>query len=215
MAAVSSPTPRTLAALMGEPITSGLRIGLLGGSFNPAHEGHAHISQEALVRLGLDQVWWLVSPQNPLKSAAEMADMGARTSAASKMAQHPRFRVCNLETHLGTTFTADTLRALTKMAPDVRFVWLMGADNLIQLPKWRNWEDIMHSVPVAVFARPGYTSAAALSPAARKFERARLPEAAGRILPYCDAPAWILFHSSLHPQSASAIRANGKWPLKS
>ncbi len=215
MAALSTPTPRTLAALMGEPITKGLRVGLLGGSFNPAHEGHAHISQEALVRLDLDQVWWLVSPQNPLKRSDDMADQGARSDIAQKMAQHPKFRVCNLEQHLGTRFTADTLCALTQLAPDVHFVWLMGADNLIQLPEWQNWEEIMYAMPVAVFARPGYTTKAAMGRVAQRFAKSRLPESAGALLPGSDAPAWIIFRSPLHPQSASAIRASGKWPLKS
>ena len=131
-----------------------LKIGLLGGSFNPAHDGHLAMSLYALKRLGLDQIWWLVSPQNPLKSAAEMIPLARRMEQSMRLAAHPRLIVTSIESALGTRYTADTLRVLKKRFPRTRFVWLMGADNLRQIPCWKDWQDIFHAVPVAVFRRP-------------------------------------------------------------
>ncbi len=182
-------------------------VGLLGGSFNPAHDGHRHIAEAALARLGLDEVWLLVSPQNPLKDAAGMAPLAQRMETATLIAEHPRIRVTDLETTLGTTYTAETLRHLRRLYPRLTFVWLMGADNLIQLPAWKNWSEIFNTVGVAVFARPTYSIRALTGVAARRFSRYRLPERHARRVPGTDPPAWVFIHTKLHPASASAIRA--------
>jgi len=183
------------------------RIGLLGGSFNPAHEGHRDISLAAYAYLDLDEVWWLVSPQNPLKPADGMASFAERMASARAMAHHPRIRVTDIETRLGTRFTADTLRKLTRLFPHVRFVWLMGADNLAQIASWRDWTRIFHLTPIAVFDRPTYTIKALTSLAARRFRRSRRREAALKTLAATPAPAWVFVHHRLNPISATAIRA--------
>lgn len=182
-------------------------VGLLGGSFNPAHEGHRHISLEALKRLGLDEVWWMVSPQNPLKSAEEMASFDNRLARAEVVADHPRIHVTGIETLLGTTYTADTLNALKRRFPDICFVWLMGADNLIQIPKWRDWNRIFMEVPIAIFARSSYDSRALFGLAARRYARARVPQNRARTLAGLKPPAWVFLAIRRHPASATAIRA--------
>lgn len=191
----------------------GRRVGLLGGSFNPAHRGHLHISREALRLLGLDAVWWLVSPGNPLKPAAGMASLPARlASARAVAARTPRIHATAIEAALDTRFTADTLRALLRLAPRRRFIWLMGADNLAQFHRWRRWRAIARSVPIAVFARAGYHHAARIAPAMgwlRRFER---PPARARDWPQWSTPAIILLPTRLDPSSATAIRAaNPDW----
>ena len=133
------------------------RIGLLGGSFNPAHRGHLNISLTALDSLDPDEAWWLVSPQNPLKPVAGMPRMKERAAAARNLARDPRITVSTIEAQLGTSFTADTLCALHQRFSAMRFVWLMGADNLSQIPRWRHWRGIFENTPVAVFARPSYS----------------------------------------------------------
>src|SRR5262245_56812496 len=138
----------------------GARIGLLGGSFNPTHEAHRHISVIALRRLKLDAVWWLVSPQNPLKSASDLAPMERRVERARDVADRPNIFVTTVETALGTQFTIDTIDALKRSFPKAHFVWLMGADNLADFHRWRRWEDIAALVPMAVIARPGFTTRA-------------------------------------------------------
>src|SRR5437016_718615 len=137
------------------PVAAGLHIGLLGGSFNPAHEGHSHASELALKQLGLDYVWWLVSPQNPLKATGSMASFEERLEGAKNFNRHPRVIVTGIESQLGTRFTIDTLEALKRRFALLRFVWLMGSDNLLQIPRWRGWQQIFESVPVAIIARPG------------------------------------------------------------
>jgi len=196
---------------MGKTLTPGLRVGLLGGSFNPAHAGHLHISAEALTRLELDEVWWLVSPQNPLKSPAGMAPLDKRLEKAREVAKHPAIRVTDLETQLGTSFTADTLSELKAMGPDLNFVWIMGADNFAQLPEWRNWTQIMENVPIAVMARPEFEDAALTGQAAKKFKESRIlaadaPDLAGHM-----TPAWVFLPIPLHPASATQIRKDGQW----
>jgi nicotinate-nucleotide adenylyltransferase len=183
------------------------RIGLLGGSFNPAHEGHRDISLAALAYLDLDEVWWVVSPQNPLKSAQGMASFAERMASAKAMADHPRIRVTDIERKLGTRFTADTLRKLVTRFPSCRFVWLMGADNLAQISSWRDWTRIFHLTPIAVFDRPTYTIKALSSLAARRFRRSRRREAALKTLAATPAPAWVFVHHRLNPISATQIRA--------
>ncbi|MCK6450695.1 MAG: nicotinate-nucleotide adenylyltransferase [Alphaproteobacteria bacterium] len=183
------------------------RVGLLGGSFNPAHEGHRDISLAALGRLGLDQIWWLVSPQNPLKPVAGMATFAERLGGAACVAHHPRIRATDIEAALGTRYTADTLRRLTRAFPRTRFVWLMGADNLAQIAQWAEWKEIFHTVSIAVFARPTYCFGALAGRAARRFARRRLPAAAAGLLARNAPPAWVFLFTRLNPISASAIRA--------
>ncbi len=183
------------------------RIGLLGGSFNPAHGGHLHISLLALRRLDLDEVWWLVSPQNPLKPVKGMAPFAKRLAGAVARAQgHPRIVVSAVEASLGTLYTADTVAALERRFPRTRFVWLMGADNLAQLPRWKRWVELMERVPVAVFDRPQTSLRALAGKAAQRFAHARIPGDAARDLPEMDPPAWTFFHTRLDPRSATEIR---------
>lgn len=184
-----------------------LRVGLLGGSFNPAHEGHLHISLAALRSLGLDRVWWLVSPQNPLKPAKGMAPHAERLAAARSMARHPRIVVTGIESRLNTRYTADTLVRLARRYPRIRFVWLMGADNLIQIPRWRGWTRIFHSVPVAVLARPTYSRPALSGAAAHRFAWARVSGRRAHLLADLPPPAWTFLFIRRHPASATAIRA--------
>ncbi|MGF1594197.1 MAG: nicotinate-nucleotide adenylyltransferase [Kiloniellaceae bacterium] len=200
-------TPAALgAALGGQVPPPGQRVGLLGGSFNPAHDGHREITEAALQRLDIDRVWWLVSPQNPLKSAADMAPLAARMDSARRMANDRRIVVTAVESELGSTYTADTLRALTHLLPRVRFVWLMGADNLIQVHQWQDWPQIFNTLPVAVFDRPSYSLRALSGQAARAFARHRLKERSARHLAEARPPAWVFIRSRLNPQSATAIR---------
>lgn len=184
------------------------RIGLLGGSFNPAHAGHRHISLEALRRLRLDEVWWLVSPQNPLKPQEGMASLEERLTEAKRVAAHPRIRPSAIERDLGTRYTADTLAAIREGFPDCRFVWLMGADNLLQIPLWRRWTSIFYTVPVAVFARPTYSLRALSGTAARRFARFRVKGTGAGALADSIPPAWAFFAIPPHPESATRIRAS-------
>jgi nicotinate-nucleotide adenylyltransferase len=181
-------------------------VGLLGGSFNPAHAGHRHITLRALRRLGLDEVWWLVSPQNPLKPVEGMALLSERLAGAEAMADDPRIRVTAIESHLGTRYTADTLSALTRRFPKTRFVWLMGADNLQQIPKWNRWRRIFRAVGVAVFDRSPYSYKALSGKAARRFRRFRLPQGRATLLARMAPPAWVFLHMRRHSASATAIR---------
>jgi nicotinate-nucleotide adenylyltransferase len=190
---------------LGSPI--GLRIGLLGGSFNPAHAAHREISLTALHRLKLDQVWWLVSPQNPLKSPRGMAPLDHRLQQAETMAAHPRIRVTAIETTLGTRYTADTLSTLRRHYPQVRFVWLMGADNLAQFHRWQDWRTIIRTLPIAVLDRPGFNLTALRGPAGQMLSRHRLPRYAASALAGRAPPAFLLLKSKLNPLSATAIRA--------
>jgi len=189
---------------------AGQRIGLLGGSFDPPHAGHVHISKWALKAFGLDRVWWLVSPGNPLKPD-QPADLKRRMAAARAIMRHPRVTVTDLEARLGTRYTAATLAALRARWPGVRFVWLMGADNLATFHRWDRWTRIMEMVPVGVLARPGQQLRAGLSPAARRFARWRLPPSEARALPFREPPAWSLVSGRMLDLSSSELRALGKW----
>ena len=193
----------------GFPIaTRGMTIGLLGGSFDPAHEGHVHITREALKRMGLDQVWWLVTPGNPLK-ARQPAPMADRIARAKAVMQHPRVKITALEAQLGTRATADTIDRLRKLYPGVTFVWLMGADNLVQFHRWERWRDILRSVGVGVLARPGAGVAARMSVAARAFRVDRV--ARGETLRGHKPPVWAFVNLPMNDASSSEIRALGGW----
>jgi nicotinate (nicotinamide) nucleotide adenylyltransferase/ribosome silencing factor RsfS/YbeB/iojap len=186
----------------------------LGGSFNPAHGGHLHISRLALARLGVDEVWWLVSPQNPLKSSQGMALLADRLAGARHVAAADRrIRVTDIEARLGSRYTVDTLRRLRRRYPRLAFVWLMGSDILAQLPRWRGWAEIFRLVPIAVFDRPSYSLRALSGPAARRFARHRLPEAAARALAGAPPPAWAFFHTRLDVRSATEIRSRRQLAL--
>ena len=183
------------------------RIGLFGGSFNPAHDGHRHVSLTALKALGLDEVWWLVSPQNPLKPEVGMAPFVERLAQAKEIARHPRLRVTDIEHRLGTRYTADTLDALVARYPRYQFVWIMGADNLLDIARWHRWADIFGSVPVAIFDRWPYARYARTSKPAIRFARHQLPTGAERRLVGSKPPAWVFLHCRLHPASATELRA--------
>jgi nicotinate-nucleotide adenylyltransferase len=182
----------------------------LGGSFNPAHGGHLHLSRLALGGLALDEVWWLVSPQNPLKPITGMAPFADRLEQARRLAAgHRRILVSDLENRLGgSTYTADTLRVLRNRFPRLRFVWLMGADNLVQLRRWERWSEIFRTVPIAVFDRPSYSLKALAGLPAKRFARQRVPISAARRLAELPPPAWVFFHTRLDPRSATRMRSD-------
>ncbi len=189
----------------------GQTIGLLGGSFDPPHAGHVHITREALKRFGLDRVWWLVSPGNPLKARGP-ATLGARMEAARAIMDHPRVEISDFEAQIGSRYTAQTLRALRALRPGLRFVWLMGADNLLQFDQWRDWQEIMQTVPVGVLARPGARTGARSSKAARVYAHARLPGRHSQLLARCDPPAWCFVNVPMLNISSTRLRAEGLWP---
>jgi nicotinate-nucleotide adenylyltransferase len=181
-------------------------IGLLGGSFNPAHDGHLAISREAVRRLGLDRVWWLVSPQNPLKPTAGMASFADRLASARALATQDRRIVCSdLEQRLATRYTVDTLRWLRQRSRD-RLVWLIGADNLLQLPQWRHWVRLLALVPIAVFDREPYSYPAAAGRVARAYAQRRLRQRDAPALAARRPPAWVYLRLRRHQESGTAIR---------
>lgn len=198
------PTPNILRG--GLPLRPGLKVGLLGGSFNPAHEGHLHISLLALERLGLDEVWWLVSPQNPLKSTLGMAPLDQRLNSARELATDLRIRVLDLETKLGTRYTVETTACIKSLFPQAMFVWLMGADNLTQMPRWRRWTALFATLPIAILGRPTYSLGALAGVAARRYRRYRLRPSEIRGLAERLPPAWAFIPGPLHRGSATAIR---------
>ncbi len=189
---------------------AGQVIGLLGGSFDPAHGGHAHISREAMKRFGLDAVWWLVSPGNPLKEQGPAA-MERRLARAREVSMHPRIVVSDIEARIGTRYTAQTIAGLQGLYPGVRFVWLMGADNLVQFDQWQDWQAIMARVPVGVLARPGQRIAARSSKTARVFRGARLSARAAHVLGRGSAPLWCFLNVPMVDHSSTRIRARGDW----
>jgi nicotinate-nucleotide adenylyltransferase len=182
-----------------------LRIGLLGGSFNPAHAGHLAISLEALKRLELDRVLWLVSPQNPLKPKDDTADLEQRLAAAGVVADHPRVVVTDLERRIGTRYTVDTLDWLTRRSRS-RFVWLIGADNMAQLPRWRRWRRLVRTVPIAVFDREPYSYVALAGRMASAYAGQRLCERRAAALAECPPPAWVYLRLRRHQASSTALR---------
>ena len=190
----------------------GMCIGLLGGSFDPAHDGHAYITREALKRLGLNEVWWLVSPGNPLKSRGP-APLADRMKRACGVMAHPRVRITDLEARMGTRYTYQTVSGLMARYPSVRFVWLMGADNLVDFHRWDNWRGIMGALPVAVLARPGQRISARMSLAARQFRPYRLKAREAQGLAFTAPPAWVFLNVPMNEMSSSLIRASGAWSL--
>ncbi len=185
-------------------------VGLFGGSFDPPHQGHVHVTLEAMKAFGLDRVWWLVSPGNPLKQRGP-APLARRMAAARDVMQHPHVEVTDIEALTGTRATADTLAALQRLYPEVRFVWLMGADNLAQFHQWKDWRRIMDSIPVGVIARPGDRISARMSPAARVYRRYRIDSNARHLLGQAEAPAWCFVNVPMVNVSSTEIRTRGGW----
>lgn len=191
-------------------LRAGMTVGLLGGSFDPAHAGHVHLTHVALTRFALDRVIWLVSPANPLKSRGP-APLDKRMAEARNLMQDSRVQISDFEAQIGTRFTAETIDALQAAYPGVRFVWLMGADNLQQFDRWERWEDILNAVPLGILARPGFRQAGLHSRMARQYRHQRLPAAASQLLAQETAPKWCFVNMPMMPVSSSEIRAKGDW----
>ncbi len=196
------------AQRMGLTFKAGAKVGLYGGSFNPAHDGHAHVARTALRRLDLDRVVWLVSPQNPLKANQAAAPLADRLRGVRRFARGRSMVVSNAEEQLGTRYSIDTIRALKSRFPRVRFVWIMGADSLTSFHRWRGWIDILREIPVAVVARPGDTIRSRFSPAARRFPRGRVPDRAASTLVDRQPPAWVYLTAPLNAASSTALRSS-------
>jgi nicotinate-nucleotide adenylyltransferase len=203
------PQSASLAFVRPPAFGPGQSIGLLGGSFNPPHAGHRLVSELALKRLGLDRVWWLATPGNPLKSHAELAALRTRLEASRRLAQNPRISVSGVEAEIGSRFTYDTLRWLKTHAPRARFVWIMGADNLVQFHRWRHWREIAALVPILVVDRPGSTLRATSSRAAQALARWRRPESDARRLASLRPPALLFLHGPRSELSSTRLRQNG------
>lgn len=187
----------------------GLRIGLLGGSFNPAHEGHLHVAETAMQTIGLDWVWWIVARGNPLKQ--EHGDFDERFESARAVTQHrPRMRVSDWERAAGISYTVDLIASVQQRAPSAKFVWLMGGDSLASFHKWKDWQAVASSLPVAVVARPGTQQAGLQSPFAQRFKSRRLPSSRLKQLPQSTAPAWGYLQAPLNFQSSTALRNQHK-----
>lgn len=184
----------------------GMRIGLYGGSFNPAHAGHRHVSRMALRRLGLDRVWWIVTPGNPLKDTGELATTSARVAEAKLVARDPRIDVTSFEEEIEARYTVDTLAYLKRRYPGVRFVWIMGADNLAGFHRWRGWRRIARMMPMAVIDRPGWTLKATRSRSATALSAARIGEADASALPGLEPPAWVFLHGPRSYLSSTQLR---------
>jgi nicotinate-nucleotide adenylyltransferase len=195
--------------------TNGMRIGLLGGSFNPPHDAHRAISLFAIKRLKLDRVWWLVTPGNPLKDHGGLRDLDQRAEAARQTADDPRIDVSCLESVIGTRYTVDTISYLRRRASGLRFVWIMGADNLAQFHRWQNWRRIASEVPIAVIDRPPQSFRALAAPAAQALARYRLPENQAGRLADRRAPAWVFLTGMKLSLSSTGLRnPDGSWRTK-
>ena len=184
-----------------------MRIGVFGGTFDPPHEAHRAACLIAMHRLNLDRVWWLVTPGNPLKDTRGLAPLRERIDAARELANHPRIDVTGLEADIGARYTHDTVRYLLARCPGVRFVWIMGADNLRSFHRWQKWQAIAAMLPIAVVDRLGPSLYATAGPAGQAFARFRIPEAAARTLPCRLPPAWVYLHGLKSPLSSTALRA--------
>lgn len=200
---------------MGKETGIGRKTGLLGGSFNPAHGGHRRISEFAIEALGLDEVWWLVSPGNPLKPEEGMAPLAARLRSAQEQSRRAPITATAIEQELGTRYTVDTLAALQRRYPKREFIWLMGSDNLAQFHRWKNWRDIARTMPIAVIARPGYDAGAMASPAMAWLRRYCVPAASFKQRGRWSAPALVLLRFDPDQRSATALRhADPDWALQ-
>ncbi|MGA7327243.1 MAG: nicotinate-nucleotide adenylyltransferase [Rhodomicrobium sp.] len=189
------------------PALPGMRIGLLGGSFNPPHAAHRLISLVALKRLRLDQLWWMVTPGNPLKDLSELAPLAERLALSRRVANHPKIKITAFEAGIGTAYTAAALRFIHRRFPGVHFVWVMGTDNLAGFHRWNEWEAIFELMPIAVVDRPGWRYRALSSPAAAHYAKYRLPEALAAALPITAPPAWSYLSGPLSRISSTALRA--------
>jgi nicotinate-nucleotide adenylyltransferase len=193
------------------PHAPGLSVGLFGGSFNPAHAGHRSASLLAMHRLGLDRVWWLVSPGNPLKDTSGLAPLDARIAVAAKIARHPKIAVTGIEALIGTRYTYETIAYLKRRCPGVRFVWIMGGDNLATFHQWKRWRDIAALVPIAIIDRPGSTLKPLRAPAGVALAPYRRDESDARLLARAKPPAFVFLHGPRSKLSSTALReANGK-----
>lgn len=193
-------------------VERGMVVGLFGGSFNPPHQGHVLVAEIALRRLGLDQLWWLVTPGNPLKSRSDLAPLTERLDACEQLAADPRIKVTAFERTLGTSYTARTLEFIRVRNPHVHFIWIMGADNLAGFHRWQRWQKIASTFPIAVIDRPGSTLAYLSSKMARTFDYARVDEEDAGILWQKKAPAWTFIHGPRSALSSSALRAKAGKP---
>ena len=187
----------------------GMRVGLFGGTFNPPHDGHRLASLIALRRLGLDRIWWLVTPGNPLKETAGLPSLAVRMAACRRIARHPRIDVSGLEAEIGTRYTYETIAYLRQRCPDTAFVWIMGADNLAGFHRWQRWRDIARLVPIAVIDRPRSTLKASHSRAAIALSRHRLDESDGLLLAGAAPPAFMFLHGPRSDLSSTVLRGNG------
>ena len=193
--------------LTGLPASApGMRIGLFGGSFNPAHHGHCLVTVEVMKRLGLDQVWWLVSPGNPLKDNSGLPPLAARIAQARALIHQPGVHVTGFEAAYGFRYTFDTLSHLKTRLPGRRLIWMMGADNLASFHQWEHWRDIAELMPIAVYVRPGNTRRAMHSPAAQALREYRLDQSDAKLLPFMEAPAWVYLNGIMSGLSSTAIR---------
>ncbi|MFN4141151.1 nicotinate-nucleotide adenylyltransferase [Aestuariivirga sp.] len=197
------------------PFGDGQRIGLFGGSFNPAHYGHYMVALYALKKLRLDWVWWLVSPQNPLKDPSETGDYAARLAHTRLAARHPRFVVTDIEREIGSRTTAETLRGLAPLMARGHFVWIMGADSFADLHRWHDWLEIAEALPLAVLARPGYSLRALGGPAATRFAEQQVPTHLAGRLALMKPPAWCFIPMPLRPESSTAIRRRARKAVES
>ena len=196
-------------------VFSGARIGIMGGTFNPPHAGHAIVAETALKRLGLDQVWWVVTPGNPLKSTNGLEPQSVRLAASRLIARGPRMMITGFEASLGTSYTAATLAFLKRRYPGVRFVWVMGADNLASIHRWQDWQTIFDTMPIAVVDRPGWRLKALASLPAQRYGAARIPERRSGLLVSLGAPAWTFLTSRLSPLSSTQLRSETRQVSKS
>jgi len=187
-------------------IAPGMRVGLYGGSFNPAHAGHHHVSLMALRRLRLDRIWWIVTPGNPLKDLGELAPMALRVAEARQVARHPRIDVTTFEEDIRARYSVETLAYLKRRYPGVRFVWIMGADSLASFHRWRGWRRIAGMMPFAVLDRPGWTLRAVRSRGAQALSAWRIGEGQASALADMEAPAWVFLRGPLSSLSSTAIR---------
>jgi nicotinate-nucleotide adenylyltransferase len=188
-------------------VERGMVVGLFGGSFNPPHQGHLLVAEIALRRLGLDQLWWMVTPGNPLKSRSQLAPLATRLAACETLAEDPRIKVTAFEQALNTSYTASTLEFVRARNPDVHFIWIMGADNLASFDRWQRWQKIATTFPIAVIDRPGSTLAYLSSKMARTFDYARVDEEDAGVLWRKKAPAWTFIHGPRSTLSSTALRA--------